>query len=94
MKERPDALEKAALTRREFDVVEQLLNGATAIEVASTLRLSFHTVRTHIRNVYEKLGVANRIELVNRLKRATNCELACHRRLSSFVRINELDTRS
>ena len=57
-----------ALTRREFDVVEQLLRGATAVEVASMLGLSFHTVRTHIRNVYEKLGVANRVELVNRLK--------------------------
>lgn len=41
-----------------------LVLGFTAREIAGDLGLSFHTVRTHIRNIYEKLGVANRVELV------------------------------
>jgi DNA-binding NarL/FixJ family response regulator len=52
------------LTDRESEIVESLIVGATAREVARELRLSFHTVRTHIRNIYQKLGVANRIELL------------------------------
>lgn len=53
-----------AVTKRERAIIDWLVCGATAREVAAELRLSLHTVRTHIRNVYAKLGVANRIELV------------------------------
>jgi DNA-binding NarL/FixJ family response regulator len=52
------------ITRREHEVIEALVEGATAREVAEALGLSFHTVRTHIRNIYEKTGAANRIELL------------------------------
>jgi ATP/maltotriose-dependent transcriptional regulator MalT len=64
MKERSATLLEPKLTARELNVIEQLISGATANEAAETLRVSFHTVRTHIRNVYGKLGVANRVELV------------------------------
>ena len=52
------------VSRREKQVIESLLSGATAREIASELQLSFHTVRTHIRNIYAKLGVVNRLELL------------------------------
>lgn len=54
----------SAVTKRERTIIDWLVCGATAREVAAELRLSPHTVRAHIRNVYAKLGVANRIELV------------------------------
>jgi DNA-binding NarL/FixJ family response regulator len=55
------------LTKREREIVGLLVTGATAQEIASGLRLSFHTVRTHIRNVYAKLGICNRVELIRYL---------------------------
>lgn len=51
------------LSQRELQIVDSLLYGATAHEVGRELNLSFHTVRTHIRNIYSKLGICNRIEL-------------------------------
>ena len=55
---------RASVTPRERQIIEALVRGATARELAEELRLSFHTVRTHVRNIYAKLGVANRIELL------------------------------
>jgi len=52
------------LSMRELEVIDSLLRGLTAHEVAASMCLSFHTVRTHIRNVYQKVGVSNRIELL------------------------------
>ena len=51
------------LSQREREIVDLLLCGCTAKETARELGLSFHTVRTHIKNVYLRLGVANRLEL-------------------------------
>lgn len=52
------------LSTRERQIVESLADGATAKEIARDLVLSFHTIRTHIRNIYNKLGVCNRVELM------------------------------
>jgi DNA-binding NarL/FixJ family response regulator len=49
---------------RELEVIDHLVEGCTARDVADLLHLSFHTVRTHIKNIYDKLGVINRIELL------------------------------
>jgi len=52
------------VSEREAQIIKSLIVGATAREIAKELQISFHTVRTHIRNIYQKLGVANRIELL------------------------------
>jgi DNA-binding NarL/FixJ family response regulator len=52
------------LSAREREIVSALVVGATAREVARDYGLSFHTVRTHIRNIYEKTGVSCRVELL------------------------------
>jgi len=46
-----------ALTRREIDVVRLLGQGCTYSRVAQVLGISEHTVATHIKNLYRKLGV-------------------------------------
>lgn len=51
------------VSHREMQIIESLVVGMTARELAAELGISFHTVRTHIRNIYSKLEVANRIEL-------------------------------
>lgn len=52
------------VTAREHELIEHLVLGATARELATQFDVSFHTVRTHIRNIYRKLGVSNRLELL------------------------------
>jgi DNA-binding NarL/FixJ family response regulator len=54
---------KAVLTRREFEVFELLVSGMTDAEISKSLYISPHTTKSHNRNIYKKLEVANRIEL-------------------------------
>lgn len=55
-----------SLTPRERRVLALLVEGRSNREIASELFIGESTVKTHLRNVYEKLGVANRIQAVNR----------------------------
>jgi DNA-binding CsgD family transcriptional regulator len=49
--------EPTALTPRECDVLRLLALGCTYEQVADRLGVSPHTVTSHIKNVYRKLGV-------------------------------------
>ncbi len=55
-----------ALTGREADVLEQLLEGMTNKEIGSALDVQEITVKLHLRGVYRKLGVRNRAQAVAR----------------------------
>lgn len=58
-----------SLSKREKSVVELLLAGATNSEIAETLYLSEATVKKHVSNIFRKLRVKNRVQLMNRSKR-------------------------
>ncbi|WP_140158098.1 helix-turn-helix domain-containing protein [Micromonospora sp. NBS 11-29] len=60
---RPPGHGPAALTAREAGIADLLAAGATKQQVAGRLHLSFHTVDTHVRAVYAKLGVRSRLQL-------------------------------
>lgn len=65
----PDARENKELqklTEREREILQLLSNGLRYKEIADKLFLSTETVRTHIRNIYEKLQVNSRIEALNK----------------------------
>jgi len=62
----PPAALVEALTGRELDVLRLLCAGLTSGEIAVELYLSVHTVRTHIKNIYGKLGASRRLEAVQR----------------------------
>ncbi len=55
---------KSTLTFREAEVLVALRDGLTTEEIARKLCLSQSTVKTHLRNIYQKLGVRNRVEAV------------------------------
>ncbi|MDH3731960.1 MAG: LuxR family transcriptional regulator [Gemmatimonadota bacterium] len=56
-----------ALAPRERQVLTELLDGRTEATIARRLAISPHTVHAHIRSVYLKLRVHNRVELVRRV---------------------------
>lgn len=52
------------LSKREQDVLELLAKGYRYKEIADALSLSFDTVRSHLRSIYDKLHVHSRTEAV------------------------------
>ena len=52
-----------SLTDREHEILELLARGYASAELSETLFISPNTVRTHIHNMYRKLGVASREDL-------------------------------
>ena len=64
----PDA-KPLNLTRRQLQVLEIMATGATATEIASELNIKVNTVRTHIRAIFEALGVSRQTEAVARAVR-------------------------
>lgn len=53
---------RVVLTPREVEVLQQLRDTASLAEIAATLSVSANTVKTQVRTLYRKLGVANRDE--------------------------------
>lgn len=54
------------LSARERQVLEQLAKGHRYKEIADGMHLSIETVRTHIRNLYDKLQVSSRTDALNK----------------------------
>jgi len=55
-----------ALSPREHDLLKLLVEGLTAKEIADRLSVSIHTISTHTRNLFTKLGVHSRAAAVAR----------------------------
>jgi putative nucleotidyltransferase with HDIG domain len=58
------AVEPCPLSARELDVLRQLAAGRVYKQIAHELSLSTSTVRTHLHNVYGKLGAVDRAQAV------------------------------
>lgn len=58
-------VELHSLTRRESDVLLHLARGRSSTYIGKELWLSPDTVRGHIRNIYSKLGVHSKQELID-----------------------------
>lgn len=56
------------ITSRQLEIARLATAGFTAREIAAQLQVREMTVRTHLRNTYERLGVANRLELEHMLR--------------------------
>jgi RNA polymerase sigma factor (sigma-70 family) len=56
------------LTNREREIVELLCKNYAYKEIADQLYISRETVKKHIKNIYEKLHVQNKFEVIQKLK--------------------------
>ena len=53
-----------ALTPREHDIIASLCKGFCNKRIARDLGISLGTVKIHLHNIYEKLGISSRAELL------------------------------
>ena len=71
----PAAAHWPELTASELAVVRLVIRGATDREVAQRLYISAHTVNSHLRHVFGKLGIRSRVELARRAGERQAAEL-------------------
>jgi two-component system, NarL family, nitrate/nitrite response regulator NarL len=67
---RREVTERPILTPREKEVLVLTAEGLTAPDIAKQLQLGVATVRSHLQNLYEKLGVSDRAAAVAEAMRA------------------------
>lgn len=58
----------AGITQRENEILDHISEGLTNKEIAARLFISRATVETHVKNIFLKLGVHNRIEAINKTR--------------------------
>ncbi len=61
-----DAAALDVLSKREKEILEMIAKGLLYKEIADGLFISTETVRKHVKHIYDKLHVDNRIEAVNK----------------------------
>ena len=61
--------ESHGLSRRQVEVLEQLAAGRSNQEIARTLFISPNTVKFHVRAIYDRMGVHNRVEAARLLEK-------------------------
>ncbi|MCX7708720.1 MAG: helix-turn-helix transcriptional regulator [Clostridia bacterium] len=60
--------ERYGITSREKEVVALISKGLSYNRICEELVISMPTVKSHVYNIYQKTGVKNRIELINKIK--------------------------
>ena len=56
------------LTEREREVLQLLSTGLTYEKIGDQLAVSHETVKMHLKNIYRKLNVQNKIEALHKVK--------------------------
>lgn len=59
---------QAGLTKRELEVLRQLSTGRTLTVISSELHISQNTMKTHLKNLYKKIGADGRHDAVDKAK--------------------------
>ncbi|MDO9964612.1 HTH-type transcriptional regulator MalT [Glaesserella parasuis] len=60
----PELLKISPLTQREWQVLGLIYSGYSNEQISQELVVAMTTIKTHIRNLYQKIGVANRAEAI------------------------------
>lgn len=60
---RPEALDSVRMTPRERQVINLIAEGFANKEIASRLHIATHTVKSHVRNIMEKLTLHTRLQI-------------------------------
>jgi DNA-binding NarL/FixJ family response regulator len=60
---RPEALASVRMTPREREVINLIAEGSSNKEIAERLHVATHTVKSHVRNVMDKLALHTRLQI-------------------------------
>jgi DNA-binding NarL/FixJ family response regulator len=60
---RPEVLEAVRMTPRERQVIDLIAEGLGNKQIASRLHIATHTVKSHVRNIMEKLALHTRLQI-------------------------------
>jgi two-component system nitrate/nitrite response regulator NarL len=66
---------KLPLSRREHEVAKRVAEGLSNREISAQLKLSQHTVKNYLFNIYGKLGMSSRVDLVLHVRSADQFSL-------------------
>jgi DNA-binding NarL/FixJ family response regulator len=61
-KEEPESTTRVELTEREREILKCITDGKSNKEISDSLFVSVETVKSHVKNLYKKLNVKNRVE--------------------------------
>jgi len=61
-------LSRYAITDREREIILKVMQGKSNADIAGELFISLATVKTHLHNIYRKIGVDSRFDLIARLR--------------------------
>ena len=56
---------KHGVSAREMEILSLMIDGKSYKQMEETLHISIHTVKSHVYNLYRKLGVKNRHQLIH-----------------------------
>jgi PAS domain S-box-containing protein len=60
--------ELEGLSRREMEILTQLLSAHRVPQIAEALHISPHTVRNHLKSIFEKVGVSSQAALIRKVR--------------------------
>ena len=60
--------EASPLTRRETEILEQIATGKSRKRIAQELFIDLETVKSHIKNIYQKLNVHSKADAIKTAK--------------------------
>ncbi len=61
-------LKSVGMSKREYEILEQVAKGLSNKEIADTLSVSENTIKTHTSRIFEKLNVNRRMQAIQRAK--------------------------
>jgi DNA-binding CsgD family transcriptional regulator len=61
-------LSKYGITEREREIIVKVMQGKSNEDIARELFISLATVKTHLHNIYQKIGIDSRYELLARVR--------------------------
>jgi len=63
-----DKIKEFGITNREYEVLKEIANGHSNLEIADKLFISENTIKTHVSNILMKLDVQRRTQAVQKAK--------------------------
>ncbi len=60
----------AGISAREKEIITLIMKGYSNQKISNQLFISLSTVKTHVRNIFQKLNVESRFEIISRINKS------------------------